>query len=300
MSSKSRSLKKGRGERSPNQPPRGAPSRGNRSPETARARSAGSPARDSLVMGRNCVEELLRHAPERMQEAWIVASSDEGASGRRRAGIETLLIDQRIPVTSLTRRELDELVDSDSHQGVVVKVVPRLTLDVPTLLRRFEGLSHVRLLALDGVLDPHNMGAILRAAECFGVTGVVWSRNRGSPVSPVVSKVSVGASELLPLVPVSNLHRALEELKQSGFWLVGAAVGDNSTSLDTFEFPERCVVVMGSEGDGMNHLTEKTLDFRVEIPMMGQISSLNVSQATAVLLAELSRQHRKAAGGPNV
>jgi len=136
----------------------------------------------------------------------------------------------------------------------------------------------------------------LRAAECFGVDAVLWSKNRGAPIGPVVSKVSVGASEIVRLCPVSNLHRALESLKEAGAWLSGAIIAPDAASLDRFEFPEKSVVVMGAEGEGIHQLIEKSLDFRVFIPMSGRIDSLNVSQATAVMLQEVAKQHRQKRG----
>jgi 23S rRNA (guanosine2251-2'-O)-methyltransferase len=161
------------------------------------------------------------------------------------------------------------------------------------LLQMAQSRQSLRILALDGIVDPHNFGAVLRAAECFGVDAVVWSKNRSAPLGPVVSKVSVGASELLPLCPVSNLHRVLELLKKHGVWLVGALLKPDAIGLDSFEFPDKSAVIMGSEGEGIQQLIERSLDFHVMIRMDGAISSLNVSQATAVILSELSKQHRR-------
>ncbi len=246
-------------------------------------------------MGRNCVAELLRRAPGRLREVFLSESREDSrsvGSGRRGVLLEEIKR-LAIPVREVTRRELDAMVQSDSHQGVVARVSPRSILDFEELVRLVRESVSVRVLALDGVLDPQNLGAILRAAECFGVTAVLWSKNRGAPLGPVVSKVSVGGSELVRLCPVSNLHRALEALKEAGAWSVGAMVASDASPLDRFEFPEKCVMVMGSEGEGVQHLIEKTLDFRLYIPMCGQIDSLNVSQATAVMLCALANQHRQ-------
>lgn len=246
-------------------------------------------------MGRNCVTELLRRAPERLREVFLSELRDESRSpgNARRSALLEEIERLDIPVREVSRRELDTMVQSDSHQGVVARVSPRPTLALEALVRLVQESASARVLALDGVLDPQNFGAILRAAECFGVTAVVWSKNRGAPLGPVVSKVSVGGSELVRLCPVSNLHRALEALKEAGAWSVGAMIAPDAAPLDRFEFPEKCVLVMGSEGEGVQHLIEKTLDFRLYIPMCGQIDSLNVSQATAVLLGALSNQHRQ-------
>lgn len=245
-------------------------------------------------MGRNCIEEILRHAPQRIQEVFLASAHDDaGAGSARRRSLYDQVKELGVPLHQRTRKELDELVGSDSHQGAVARVVPRALLAVEDLVHLVNSAQCIRLLALDGVVDPHNFGAVLRAAECFGVDAVVWSKNRAAPLGPVVSKVSVGASELLPLCPVSNLHRVLELLKQEGVWSIGAMLSDAAVGLDSFEFPEKCVIVMGSEGEGVQQLIERSLDFRVMIPMVGEISSLNVSQATAVMLNELSKQHRR-------
>lgn len=248
-----------------------------------------------FVMGRNCLAEVLKHSPGRILEVYVAESRDEGARGGtdRRGELVERCRDSDIPVRQVPRRDLDSLVHSDSHQGFVARVRPRELLQLEELVELVRQQSFARVLALDGVLDPQNSGAILRAAECFGVDAVLWSKNRAAPVGPVVSKVSVGASELVPLCPVSNLHRALEALKGAGAWLVGAMVSPDAAALDSFQFPEKSVVVMGSEGEGVQHLIQKSLDFHVYIPMLGVVSSLNVSQATTVMLHELAKQHRQ-------
>ena len=262
--------------------------------ELANHSKGGAKQRGDFVMGRNCVEEIVKHAPGRIQEVFLASVNEDAvAGGGRRRALSDQLRDLGIPLQQRTRTELDDLVGSDSHQGVVARVVPRSLLTIEDLVELTRSARFSRVLALDGVVDPHNFGAVLRAAECFGVDAVVWSKNRAAPMGPVVSKVSVGASELIPLCPVSNLHRVLELLKQEGVWLVGALLSDDAVSLDSFEFPEKCLIVMGSEGEGIQQLIERSLDFRVMIPMSGDISSLNVSQATAVMLSELSKQHRR-------
>ena len=251
------------------------------------------------IMGRSCLEEMLRHRPDRVLHVFL-SEAREGArpsDGSRRNSLRAELNRLAISVSEVERRELDLMVSSDSHQGVVAQVSQREFLRFEDLLEMARSMPFIKILALDGVLDPHNLGAILRAAECFGVDAVLWSKNRAAPLGPVVSKVSVGASELVPLCPVSNLHRALESLKEVGVWIVGALVSADATPLDTFEFPERCAVVMGAERDGIQHLIGKSLDFQVYIAMMGEVSSLNVSQASAVMLHAMAKQHSKRNNG---
>ncbi len=211
---------------------------------------------------------------------------------QRQQDLEGALSELAVEINMVSRDQLTELVGTESHQGFVVRVKPRKHWELDAVVSVGAQKQHSLILALDTIVDPQNFGAILRAAECLGVDGVVWSKNRGAPITPVVAKVSVGATELVRLCPISNLQRGLEHLKKEGYWIVGAAVGEGSESLDTFTFPERSVVVMGAEGEGLSHIIEDNLDFRVSIPMCGQIDSLNVSQATAVILAAAARSHR--------
>ena len=284
-------------------PPRHNPTRRQSAParqESGRqAPSRREPTRSAhdYIMGRSCLEEMLRHRPDRVLHVFL-SEAREGArpsDGSRRNSLRSELNRLAISVSEVERRELDLMVSS--HQGVVAQVSQREFLRFEDLLEMARSMPFIRILALDGVLDPHNLGAILRAAECFGVDAVLWSKNRAAPLGPVVSKVSVGASELVPLCPVSNLHRALESLKEVGVWIVGALVSADATPLDTFEFPERCAVVMGAERDGIQHLIGKSLDFQVYIAMMGEVSSLNVSQASAVMLHAMAKQHSKRNNG---
>jgi 23S rRNA (guanosine2251-2'-O)-methyltransferase len=270
------------------------------SPPPRREGGAHAPRRDAppqgeFIMGRNCLEEVMKRAPGRLLEVYIAESRDEVAhrSGGRRADISERLRELRVPVREVSRRDLESIVNSDSHQGVVARVSPRSYLSFDDLVESVRESDTISILALDGVLDPQNFGAILRAAECFGINAVLWSKNRGAPIGPVVSKVSVGASELVPLCVVSNLHRALEQLKEAGAWIAGTMIAPDATPLDTFEFPEKSVVVMGAEGEGIHQLIEKGLDFKVYLSMAGAIDSLNVSQATAVFLHELAKQRRQ-------
>jgi 23S rRNA (guanosine2251-2'-O)-methyltransferase len=246
---------------------------------------------EDLIMGRNCVEEVLRHSPSRLKEVFLAETREESVGGgnARQATLRDDLVQAGVPTRDLRREDLDALVQSQSHQGVVARIAPRAVLSFDDLLEKVAREEEIRIIALDGVLDPQNFGAILRAAECFGVTAVVWSKNRAAPLGPVVAKVSVGASELVPLCPVSNLHRALDSLREAGAWSIGAVVAPDAIPLERFDKPKKWVLVMGSEGEGIQRLIQENLDFRVYISMLGALSSLNVSQATAVMLHALAR-----------
>lgn len=250
----------------------------------------GLSGREDVIMGRNCISEVLKRAPERLLEAWIVGGENR-TGNQRQEELESALSALPIEVRLVSRDQLTELVGSESHQGFVARIKTRKLWELESVVSDAAQKERSVILALDTIVDPQNFGAILRAAECLGVDGVVWSKNRGAPITPVVAKVSVGATELVRLCPISNLQRGLEQLKKEGYWIVGAALGPGSESLHTFTFPERTVIVMGAEGEGLSHIIEENLDFRVSIPMYGQIDSLNVSQATAVLLAAAARSH---------
>ena len=247
------------------------------------------PPGTALVMGRHCISEILKYESARFREVFVAERRDSGeAVDGRRAELINALKELGISVSELPKHELTDLVSSESHQGFVGLVSVRPVLSLDALVARVEDQQEIGILALDGVLDPQNMGAILRAAECFGVSAVLFSRNRSADVGPVIAKASVGASELIDLCPVGNLHQAIERLKAVGAWSIGAVVSPEAKDLASFESPEKWVLVMGSEGSGIQRLIGERLDFSIYIPMQGRISSLNVSQATAVFLSRLS------------
>jgi 23S rRNA (guanosine2251-2'-O)-methyltransferase len=132
---------------------------------------------------------------------------------------------------------------------------------------------------------------VLRSAECLGVSGAIWSWNRGASLTPAVTKVSMGASELVPIVQVANLAEAVRRLKQADFWVVASAVHGDAVPLPAFDFPARTALILGSEGEGIQPLLLKEADFTVHIPMTGRLESLNVAQAATVFLYEWSRRH---------
>lgn len=146
------------------------------------------------------------------------------------------------------------------------------------------------LVALDQVVDPQNLGSILRAAAAFGAAGVLFTKDRSSPLTEAAQRVSVGASEIVPHVVVTNLVRELQRLKQQGFWVAGASLAADAQPLDEVEVPTPTVLVMGSEHSGLRRLVAENCDLLVKIPMRGEIQSLNVGQAAAILLYELQRR----------
>ncbi len=225
---------------------------------------------DRYIMGKNCVREVMRQAPERIKKLFAQKNQDPFPN----SGIKTVFKD---------KEALSKMVQSESHQGVVALVQERPFLNLKDFLKQERRISIV--LMLDSIFDPHNLGAILRAAECFGVDAVVWSKNRGVDLTPAVSKVSVGASELVDMIKVSNLAETVKRFQKAGYSTFGADAGEGSQSLFGFHFPDRCLLVLGSEGKGIQRLIKDNLDQLISIPMQGRIDSLNVSQAAAVFLA---------------
>ncbi len=192
------------------------------------------------------------------------------------------------------REHLTKLAKTPGHQGVVAVVRAKAVLELEDLLDAPEPRL---LLALDGVEDPQNLGALLRTADGAGADGVILTERRSAPLSPVAIKASAGAAEHVPIARVVNLSRALEQLKERNLWCVG--LDERGTmSYDEFDFTSNCVLVLGREGAGLHDLVRRHCDHLLRIPMAGKVSSLNVSVAGAVVLYEAARQRRAAQARP--
>lgn len=258
----------------------------------SRGRGFSGQVAGNLVIGRNSVRELLKHSPSRVRTLYLqqsVLSGEQSHSESSERAIPSLIREHAVAYEVKESAELTQLCGTESHQGVVAQVAPRQQLGLKELLEALSSQETGLLVLLDGVEDPHNFGSILRAAECFGAEAVVWSKNRGAPLTPTVTKVSAGASELVPLVEVSNLHDAIKKCRDAGWWIVGAEVNGEANSVFQYGFPSKSVLVLGAEGAGLRELTKKSVDQCVYIPMSGKLDSLNVGQAAAVFLAEMRR-----------
>lgn len=245
-------------------------------------------APELVIMGRNTVMETVRHQPGRVER--ILSSAREGLSE-----LSSIAAEHGLLVEDATAEELTALTGSSSHQSCAAIVRERPRRELREFLSSMQQKERCAVIALDSLQDPHNLGAILRAGECFGIDAVVWSRNRGVDITPVVSKVSVGASELVESVLVSNLNEALRRLKDAGFWIVAAEASPEADSIEEFEFPDKVAFVFGAEGEGIHRLVLENCDFHVAIPMRGKIDSLNVSQAVAVFLYAWGQQGKNVA-----
>lgn len=237
------------------------------------------------VYGIHAVEALLRHHPKRIKRLWLAERRSEP---RLRTLLE-LAAQCRISPEYIDRNQLDEWAEG-VHQGVMAEVTPSQVLGenmLGELLEASEGPPLV--LVLDGVTDPHNLGACLRTADAAGVCVVIVPKDRSATLNATVRKVACGAAEVIPVVSVTNLARTLEKLQQQGLWVVGTA-GEAEQSLYEHDLRGPTVLIMGAEGKGMRRLTREHCDYLVRLPMAGSVSSLNVSVATGVCLFEAVRQ----------
>ncbi len=239
---------------------------------------------DDLVYGVHAVRRLLERHPETARRLHAL----EGRNPRLRQIVE-LARRQGVAVVLTDRKTLDRIAGSDRHQGCVLELdghsQPAPALG--ELLRRIT--PETLFLVLDGVTDPHNLGACLRTADAAGVDAVIVPKDRAAGLTPVVRKVAAGAAETVPLLPVTNLARALQQLQQAGVWIVGTT-GDAGESLFRQAFDGPLALVMGAEGEGMRRLTAEQCDYLVRLPMKGAVESLNVSVATGICLYEINRQ----------
>ncbi|NMC63811.1 MAG: 23S rRNA (guanosine(2251)-2'-O)-methyltransferase RlmB [SAR324 cluster bacterium] len=262
-----------------------------------RRNTAGKPLSKGLryVTGRHVIEELLAHSPERIVKVFVVENAQARGKGEgaRKRDLLFQLKDIRKEVQELSFDELSALVGTTSHQGFAAIVHEREAMDLSEFFDEVREKDNSLVLILDEINDPQNLGALLRVAECFGVDAVIWSKNRGVDVTPVVSKASVGASEIVPIIRVSNLNDAAKKLKDEGYWVAAAVINEKAKSLHEFETPKKIALIVGSEGEGIGRLLGEVSDYLLYIPLEGKIQSLNVSQATAILLYELRRQIKK-------
>jgi 23S rRNA (guanosine2251-2'-O)-methyltransferase len=242
-----------------------------------------------LVYGLHAVRAVIDRAPERVLELWMAESRQDARARdlRERAQAAGLKV-QLVGSESLVK-----LAGEVAHQGAVAAVRPLQPWDEQDLIEAIAGLPNPLLLVLDGVTDPHNLGACLRTADAAGVAAVVLPKDRSAGVDSVARKVAAGAAEFVPVVTVTNLARALGRLKESGIWVVGTD-GAAEQSLYAADLDRPLALVLGAEGEGMRRLTRETCDFLLHIPMSGQVESLNVSVAAGIALFEAGRQ--RAAG----
>ncbi|OGT42200.1 MAG: 23S rRNA (guanosine(2251)-2'-O)-methyltransferase RlmB [Gammaproteobacteria bacterium RIFCSPHIGHO2_12_FULL_40_19] len=243
--------------------------------------------RHELIYGFHAVKTVLQTRPRDVMQLFIQSNRND----HRLTEVVNLAELSSIPCDVLPKIKLQEMVGDDHlHQGVIAKCKPLMAWSEQDLMDHVENAKErVVLLVLDGVQDPHNLGACLRSANAFGVTAVVAPKDRAVALTEVVRKVSCGAAEQTPFIAVTNLNRALKELQKAGVWLVGLD-SEATMGLTDIDLKGNIGIVMGGEGQGLRRLTREVCDYLAQIPMLGTVESLNVSVATGVALYETQRQ----------
>ncbi|HTL50615.1 MAG TPA: 23S rRNA (guanosine(2251)-2'-O)-methyltransferase RlmB [Steroidobacteraceae bacterium] len=241
-----------------------------------------------IVYGLHAVRAVLTRRPGDVLKLTIAAARDDA----RVRELREIAAARGLRPLESTAAALDAATGGAAHQGVVAEVRPSAPLDENSLLDLLTTQPGPALvLVLDGVSDPHNLGACLRTADAAGATAVVAPRDRAAGLTPVVRKVAAGAAETVPFAQVTNLARALRDLKEAGLWIAGTAE-DGEKELFDADLTGPLALVMGSEGKGLRRLTRECCDFSVRLPMRGSVASLNVSVAAGVALYEALRQRR--------
>lgn len=244
----------------------------------------------AIIFGLHAVEAALKQDAGSIEQLWC----DKQRRDKRLHGLLQLASKKGIRAQQLNRAELDKLAPGGKHQGVVAQVFQAAASTVrnETFLEQLLTELEVPpfLLVLDGVTDPHNLGACLRSADAAGVHAVIAPKDRACGLTPVVRKVASGAAETVPFVQVTNLARTLKAIRDAGVWVIGTALGEGAVSLYERDLTGPLALVLGAEGKGIRRLTRENCDDLVYVPMAGTVQSLNVSVATGVCLFEALRQ----------
>lgn len=237
-----------------------------------------------IIHGFHAVTSRLRSAADNVREIYVDAARHD----RRSADLIKLAASRNVRVMTVDAKRLDGITGNARHQGVAASVAPiKLATHIDDVLETLT--EPALLLILDGVTDPHNLGACLRVADAMGVHAVIAPKDRAVGLNATVSKVASGAAETVPYIPVTNLSRTLRELKARDIWITGA---DEHATLDLYaaKLDGARALVLGAEGEGMRRLTRENCDELVRIPMLGSVESLNVSVSAGILLSETRRQ----------
>jgi 23S rRNA (guanosine2251-2'-O)-methyltransferase len=238
--------------------------------------------------GIHAVTAAIKHDQASIKNLW----ADTKSRNKRLLQILSYAKKVGLSIHHAESKQLDQLAATDKHQGIVAECVSSQRYQEADLDQLLTDLEQTALLlVLDGVTDPHNLGACLRTAEAAGVQAVITTKDKAAGLTPVVRKVASGAAEIIPLIQVTNLARTLDTLKDAGIWIIGTS--DHATeNMYSQDLTGPIAFVMGAEGKGMRRLTEKQCDILANLPMAGEVSSLNISVATGVCLYEAVRQRQ--------
>lgn len=233
------------------------------------------------VYGKNVIRQLLS-SDKKVYEV-IIADSLKDKE------IKRILNERNIPTRLLSKKKMDAFLRNDTHQGIAAKIDDYRTYDIDELVMAIPKGKTPLLIMLDGLEDPHNLGAILRTADCVGADGIILGKHRSVTLTPTVAKVSTGAIDTVKVAVVNNLSQTLEKLKKQGFWVVGADA-QNAQDYRQGQYDVPLILVIGSEGFGISPLVRRHCDYAIALPMAGSVTSLNASVACAVLLYEIYSQ----------
>lgn len=232
----------------------------------------------NYIFGKNTVANALSHN-DSIKEIYMVSSFQDER-------INKLIKQNRVKVIKKSSQEINALVGNVNHQGVVALCDEYKYLTLKQLITKLENKENPLIVLLDGLEDPHNLGAILRSVDAFGADGVIIGANRQVRLNATVAKVSTGAIEYVDVAMVTNLNQAIKELKEAGYWVV-ASDGEAKQDYREIDYNMKTVLIVGSEGFGVSQLLLKNSDFIVKIPMVGHVNSLNASVACALFLAQI-------------
>ncbi|MDE3273795.1 23S rRNA (guanosine(2251)-2'-O)-methyltransferase RlmB [Pseudoalteromonas sp. G4] len=242
---------------------------------------------NELIFGFHSVEAILNKEPERFIEIYAL----KGREDKRLNPIINLARQFGVSIQFMQRKALDDKARGEQHQGIIARVKEGKKYNEKDLDQIIANSDTPFLLVLDGVTDPHNLGACLRNADAAGVDAIIVPKDKSAKLNGTARKVACGAAETVPLVQVTNLARTLRDIKEMGVWVVGTA-GETDVEVFDAKLTGPMAIVMGAEGSGMRRLTREHCDELVKIPMVGTVSSLNVSVATGICLFEVLRQRR--------
>ncbi|MCF6465862.1 23S rRNA (guanosine(2251)-2'-O)-methyltransferase RlmB [Clostridium sp. Cult2] len=240
---------------------------------------------EQYIIGRNPVLEVLKSGKE-IEKIYVARGELKGSINK----IIGVAKDRNIIIQQVDKNKLNQIAQGSPHQGVVALVTPYVYFSIDDMLKRAEKLDEPPfLIILDGIEDPHNLGAIIRTAECGGAHGIIIPKRRSAHVTSAVYKSSAGAVEHMMIAKVNNISDTIETLKDKGLWIYGADIDGEEYYFST-EFRGPIALVIGSEGKGISRLVKEKCDFLVKIPMKGKVSSLNASNAASILIYEVVKQ----------
>ena len=253
---------------------------------TQAAEDIGIEESEGIVVGRNAVKELFADGRD-VEKVYVQRGEREGSINLL-VGIAS---ERRIPIVELDRAKLDKMSHGMRHQGIIAIASEHNYSSVDEILEYAESLGEAPfIVVLDGVVDPHNLGAIIRSAECMGAHGIVIPKRRAVGLTATVAKASAGAIMHMRVAKVTNLAQTIDELKEKGLWFYAADM--DGEPVYKSDLKGAVAIVLGSEGDGISRLVKEKCDFTVSIPMYGKVNSMNVSCAAAIILSEAARQKK--------